>query len=125
MEDKNNNYELPMPQDGLTSSSELVPLAPESVPTPSSSNPVNPIMPLPQAPLPLAGNDDSSTSTQDPGASSIKADDVDLIEKEWVIKAKKIIEETRDNPYAQNKELSKVKASYVKIRFNREVKTAD
>lgn len=42
------------------------------------------------------------------------AADTDHIEKEWVMKAKTIIARTRDDPHEQKKELSKVKAEYIK-----------
>ena len=54
-----------------------------------------------------------------------KAADVDLIEKQWVTKAKHIVEKTKNDPYVQNKELSKVKAEYVSKRFNKELKTSE
>jgi hypothetical protein len=49
------------------------------------------------------------------------ADDVDLIEKEWIHKAKHIVEQTKQDPYQQNKEMTKVKADYQKKRYNRDV----
>lgn len=53
------------------------------------------------------------------------ADDVDVIEKEWVKLAKDLVEKTKEDPYTQNKELSKVKATYVKKRWNKDIKLAD
>ena len=41
------------------------------------------------------------------------ADDVDVIEKEWVDKAKKIVSATRDDPYSQEKQVSKLQADYL------------
>lgn len=49
------------------------------------------------------------------------ADDADLIEKEWVEKAKEIVDKTRDNPYLQNKAISEMKADYIKKRYNKDV----
>ena len=51
------------------------------------------------------------------------ADDLDLIEKEWVDKAKTIVTQTRNDPYSQNKELNKFKATYMQKRYNKEIKT--
>jgi hypothetical protein len=45
-----------------------------------------------------------------------------LIEKEWVDKAKKIVEHTRDDPYRQSEELTVVKAEYMKKRYDKTVK---
>lgn len=61
--------------------------------------------------------------TVDDQASAAGADDADVIEKEWVTKAKTIVNNTRDNPNQQSNELSKFKAEYIKKRFNKEVKT--
>ena len=47
------------------------------------------------------------------------ADDNDLIEKEWVEKAKKIIEENRVDPHNQSKEMNLFKADYMKKRYNK------
>ena len=57
--------------------------------------------------------------------SSMIADDADLIEKEWVAKAKQIIDQTKTDPRVQSTELSKVKAEYVKKRYNKEIKTSE
>jgi hypothetical protein len=54
-----------------------------------------------------------------------EAADNDLIEKEWVIKAKQIVEQTRDNPYEQQKEIEKFKAEYMKKRYNKTIRTSD
>lgn len=53
------------------------------------------------------------------------ADDNDLIEKEWVEKAKQIVEQTKLDPHTQNKEMSKMKADYLKKRYNKEVKLVE
>lgn len=47
------------------------------------------------------------------------ADDGDLIEKEWVVRAKQIVDRTRQDPYQQTKELHKFKAEYMKKRYNK------
>jgi len=50
------------------------------------------------------------------------ADDTDLIEKEWVNKAKAIVERTKADPHTQNKEMTKIKADYLKKRYNKDIK---
>lgn len=57
--------------------------------------------------------------------SPVMADDNDLIEKEWVQKAKQIVASTKDDPYTQSKELNKFKADYVKKRYNKNLKTEE
>jgi hypothetical protein len=51
------------------------------------------------------------------------AEDVDLIEKEWVKKAKDIVHATLGDPYTQNKQITKMKLEYIKKRYDREIKT--
>lgn len=50
-----------------------------------------------------------------------EAADSDLIEKEWVLKAKQIVEHTAEDPFSQQEELSKIKADYLKKRYNKDL----
>ncbi len=50
------------------------------------------------------------------------ADDNDLIEKEWVIRAKQIVEHTRTDPHKQSEAMNLMKADYLKKRYNRTIK---
>lgn len=54
--------------------------------------------------------------------STLIADDADLIEKEWVLKAKAIVAQTAHDPNLQTKEIGKVKAEYLKKRYNKVLK---
>ncbi len=54
----------------------------------------------------------------------MRAEDVDLIEKEWVEKAKLIVAQTTGDPYTQNKEINKMKADYIKKRYNKDIRLA-
>lgn len=49
------------------------------------------------------------------------AADEDLIEKEWVDKAKKIIAETKDDPHAREMQVGKLQADYLKKRYGKEL----
>ncbi len=62
----------------------------------------------------------AAQATQD-NAAPLIADDADLIEKAWVEKAKQLVEQTKDDPYAQNKEINKFKAQYIKKRYNKDI----
>lgn len=66
---------------------------------------------------PLAQADDYS--------GSLKAEDVDLIEKAWVEKAKAIVQSTEGDPFNQNKQLSKVKAEYIKKRYDKDIRVGE
>ena len=63
--------------------------------------------------------------TQGGAAQPLIADDVDLIEKEWVVKAKQIVEQTKNDPYTQNKQMNAVKAEYLKKRYNKDLKLTE
>lgn len=83
-----------------------------------------PIVNQPQQPAPAAS---SAQMAQIQAATSVPdiADDTDLIEKEWVIKAKQIVEQTKADPYLQSRELNKIKAEYIKKRYNKDVKVPE
>jgi hypothetical protein len=58
-------------------------------------------------------------------AAPLVAEDADLIEKEWVLKAKQIVDKTKYDPYLQNKEIGKFKADYLKKRYNKTISTVE
>lgn len=67
---------------------------------------------------------DTNSTNQDNGHGTslpVIADDNDLIEQEWIDKAKAIIDRTREDPHLQNKEINEVKADYIKKRYNKEI----
>lgn len=74
------------------------------------------------APVPTPVVDDSS-----PAVTAVSSDapsmagDEDLIEKEWVDKAKKILAQTKDDPYRREQEVSKLQADYLRKRYGREL----
>jgi hypothetical protein len=96
--------------------------APEQAKNVTNAAPPAGSMPLPIFPSapPAQGSQDDVSSTT---TSHLQADsDADLIEKEWVNKAKQIVEKTRDDPYKQSEELTVVKADYIKKRYNKTIK---
>jgi len=50
------------------------------------------------------------------------ASDDDLIEKEWVEKAKRVISQTKNDPYEQEKAVGRLQAQYLQKRYNKTVK---
>lgn len=50
-----------------------------------------------------------------------EAADSDLIEKEWVERAKQIVEHTRDDPHEQQRAISQMRADYLKKRYNKDI----
>lgn len=75
-------------------------------------------------PLPVTGVTNNTDDTVLTGNPLIAGDD-DLIEKEWVDKAKKIVAETKDNPYKRDQDVNKLQVDYIKKRFGRELGVAE
>ncbi len=69
-----------------------------------------------------AAPDDQNTNQDatDP-TMPLTAEDVDLIEKEWVLKAKQAVHSTIGDPRKQSSQLDDVKRHYQQKRFNREI----
>jgi hypothetical protein len=53
------------------------------------------------------------------------AGDVDLIEKEWVEKAKIIVKGTMGDPHTQSEKISQMKADYIRQRFNKDISSEE
>ena len=68
------------------------------------------------------GSDDSNTTNS---VVTTTADDGDLIEKEWVNKAKAIVEKTHNDPYQQSKELNYLRAGYMQERYSKHIKLSE
>ena len=71
-------------------------------------------------PVPVVDDNNVAQDTTVIVFPATAADD-DLIEKEWVDKAKKIVSETKDNPYKREEDVSKLQVDYLKKRYGREV----
>jgi len=101
---------------------------------PTSNEPAGPqpiALPLPPPPPPPApapgaapaAGPDSAVPAQPPQAASPAIiDDGDLIEKEWVTKAKQIVASNRSDPYKQSEELMIFRADYMKKRYGKNIK---
>jgi hypothetical protein len=84
----------------------------------SAAQAVPPPLPVSMPAVPAAQTGDATTT-----ATNLQVtDDGDLIEKEWVNKAKQIVERTRDDPYKQSEELTYFKADYMKKRYGKTIK---
>lgn len=110
----------------------LPPVDPSTVPTVPlndasfGNNSAQPSAPIQQQPMQM--NQQMMIQQQivsDMAMGGMEAGDVELIEKAWVEKAKAIVHGTRGNPYLQSKELSKVKAEYIKKRYSKDIKVAE
>ncbi len=83
--------------------------------------PPMPVIPLPPATSPVAQPTAQAQAIIDDSNPAIAADE-DLIEKEWVEKAKKVISETKHDPYAQEQAVSRLQADYLNKRYGKVVK---
>lgn len=95
---------------------ELPSAMPATQPQVQMSQPA-PITPMQQFAPPMY----QATSLSTPAV----AEDIDLIEKAWVEKAKAIVRSTHGDPFSQNKELNKVKAEYIKKRYDKDIKVIE
>lgn len=91
----------------------------EAAPAAVTATPVLPPVILPTAPPPTVSDDTQASVSSDD--MPMVANDDDLIEKEWVDKAKKIIVQTKDDPYLREQEVGKLQADYLRKRYGREL----
>jgi len=74
---------------------------------------------MPTLPMPVLAVDPvASAQSQNAGTPSLANDD-DLIEKEWIDQAKRIIAATREDPYKREQEISKLQIEYIRKRYGR------
>lgn len=85
--------------------------------------PRQPVAVAPVTPLPTPAAPQSPT--QPVATSPALANDDDLIEKEWVDKAKQIIAETRNDPYRREQEVGRLQADYLFKRYGKELGVAE
>ena len=95
----------------------------------SSAISSNPPAQSPTAVNPSLVIDDLTSSIPSVGSTkkivitdNLPANDADLIEKAWVIKAKAIVEKTKNNPFEQSNEIKKIRVDYQNKRFNSNLK---
>lgn len=109
------------PEVGVEAGAERAEVASEAAARQADGTPVlpTPVLPtiVPQAPV-----DDVAVVHDD---APLLAADEDLIEKEWVDKAKKIILETKDDPYAREAAVTRLQADYLRKRYGKELGSAD
>lgn len=88
--------------------------APASVVAPTPVLPTPVITAVPQPPMPQAVQSGVNTNPT-------VANDDDLIEKEWVDKAKQIITQTRDDPHQREQQVGALQRDYLKKRYGKEL----
>ena len=111
---------LPSPETGINTGSERVEQAAEG-----SSLKADSTGAMTALSLPVAADDSVTADSPIIDDNPIIARDDDLIEKEWVDKAKKIISDTKDDPYRREEAVSLLQKDYLKKRYGRELGMAD
>ena len=85
-----------------------------------------PVVPdIPTVAPTASAHDDNQIVVSSPKTAKLPAADGNLIEKQWIQKAKEIVAETKNDPYKQKNEMSKAKADYIQKRFKKTIKTDD
>lgn len=69
--------------------------------------------------------DDTTSRDDNSSRSQAISKGEDRIDKIWVDKTKSIITKTKDDPYEQKRQISQVKAEYIKSRFNKTIRSDD
>jgi hypothetical protein len=103
---------LPTPEGGIENGLERVEQAAEA--SAAAADAVyqgTPVAPPPVTPVVAQLTDDNP----------VVAADEDVIEKEWVDKAKKIILETKDDPFGRTTRVNELQRDYLKKRYNKEL----
>ena len=124
---------LPIPEPNQSSpeanAAEVVAPSPERASESSETANQNQGMPLPpvaQQPQSVVTDPKAPPAPPVPAPvvddSPAVADDVDVLEKEWVNKAKVIVDQTRQDPYEQERQAIRLQASYLKKRYGKEIR---
>lgn len=71
--------------------------------------------------VPSQGAQPASQAAAPPAQANLPAEDVDVIEKEWVERAENIIKADANDPYKEEKDEESLSREYLKQRFNVDV----
>ncbi|MEP7205222.1 MAG: hypothetical protein ABI716_03455 [Candidatus Saccharibacteria bacterium] len=109
---------LPTPERGIETGVETRERALQPATTPT-------VVSLPtMLPTPVLGDVTVSGTQTVIGDAPLAANDDDLIEKEWVERAKKIVADTREDPYLREKAVNQLQRDYLMKRYGRELGAA-
>ena len=81
-----------------------------------------PIVAAPVQPVSAASDVPTGIS---PAPAHATDDNTDALDDEWINKAKAIVEQTKHDPHLESQEIGRVKADYLRIRFNKHIKLAE
>ena len=108
---------MPAPEGGIETGAERKEQASEaSAAAADAASAGAPLAPPPVAPVVV---DDTAVSD-----SPLVAADDEVIEKEWVDKAKQIIAQTKDDPHARTSKVNQLQRDYLKKRYGKDLGAA-
>lgn len=103
---------------------------PESASFAAELPPTGHMMPQPMtaqtsSPAPMA-SPVAIASAPAAGVSSASDDNADdQLDQEWINKAKEIVDKTRNDPFLQSREIGRVKADYLRTKYNKHLKVLE
>lgn len=116
--------DLPQPTADYVHGKATAPMPVASVPSTQAAGyqlvPPVPQQLAPQSPVPAPAADVQSPT--EPENSEDAATDIQ--DEEWIDKARDVIEQNRLDPYVQSRELGRLKAQYLKARFDKDIKVS-
>ena len=99
----------------------VTPSAQAAPPAPPAVQPVvQTSSPAPQVVQPAVQSNDLHDT-----ANPQYADNADVIEREWVMRAKQIVLDTKNSPYQREVEVGKLQADYLQKRYGKQIKLAN
>lgn len=119
------NQPQPLPEKAPESSLETpalpqvdhAPAAPASAPAPAQPVAQVSVVPPSGTPTPVVPATAPSTT-----GTPTTADDVDVIEKEWVDAAQAVVEKNVDDPHAEEEGFENLQVDYLKKRYGKDIK---
>ncbi len=118
----------PVPESQLVTEKPIIPAAgsPELQPSQNQGAPAQTPQQSVQAPAgspisqqPIAPG--APVQVPPPAHPPVASDDVDVIEKEWVDQAEKVIEQTKNDPHAEEEAVESLQIDYLKKRYGHDV----
>lgn len=104
---------------------EAAPAAPEKDTSAVKAPPIALPQDMPDAPAPTLPSDDMADDDSAQTLPSLPTSEGHVDLRPWVDKTKEVIASTKDDPFTQKREISKVKAEFIKNRFNKVIKAED
>ena len=98
---------------------------PQSTPAPLPQQPAQIAQPVQQPVSLQTPPDDPVAAVIQQKTANLTADDVELIEKEWVDVVDDTIEKTKDDPEVEERAQQELNKAYLKKRFNLDVDSAE